>query len=228
MIDFYTAATPNGYKVSIMLEECGLPYTPHFIDMAAQEQKTPEFLAINPNGRIPAIVDDGFPVFESGAILIWLAEKTGKFLPSELKARSTVIQWVMWQMGGLGPMMGQLNVFKRYFPEHIPAAIERYERESYRLFGVMDGRLAQSPYLGGDDYSIADIACWPWVRAYEWPGLTLDGHPHLKAWAEKIGERDGVKRGVQVPPRGEMTEEAKRQFVERARTILAYSRGPKA
>jgi GST-like protein len=221
MIDFYTAATPNGYKVSIMLEECGLPYTPHFIDMAAQEQKSPEFLAINPNGRIPAIVDDGFPVFESGAILIWLADKVGKFLPTDPKARSTVIQWVMWQMGGLGPMMGQLNVFKRYFPEHIPAAIDRYERESYRLFGVMESRLAQVPFLGGEDYSIADIACWPWVRAYEWPGLTLDNHPHLKAWAEQIGERDAVKRGLQVPPRPEMTEEAKREFVERARQILA-------
>jgi GSH-dependent disulfide-bond oxidoreductase len=118
-------------------------------------------------------------------------------------------------------MMGQLNVFKRYFPEHIPAAIERYERESYRLFSVMDGRLATSRYLGGDEYSIADIACWPWVRAYEWPGLTLDNHPHLKAWAETIGAREAVKRGVQVPPRAEMTDEAKRQFIERARTILA-------
>ncbi len=204
-----------------MLEECGIEYTPHFIDMAAQEQKTPDFLKINPNGRIPAIVDDGFPVFESGAILIWLAEKAGKFLPGDPKARSTVIQWVMWQMGGLGPMMGQLNVFKRYFPEHIPAAIDRYERESYRLFGVMDGRLAESAYLGGDEYSIADIAAWPWVRAYEWPGLTLDGHPHLKAWAERVDEREAVRRGVQVPPRAEMTDEAKQQFVERARTILA-------
>ena len=122
MIDFYTAATPNGYKVSIMLEECGLAYAPHVVDLAAQAQKTQEFLAINPNGRIPAIVDNGFAVFESGAILLWLAEKTGKFLPAEAKARSTVVQWVMWQMGGLGPMMGQLNVFKRYFPERIPAA----------------------------------------------------------------------------------------------------------
>ncbi|MFD1611366.1 glutathione S-transferase family protein [Sphingomonas tabacisoli] len=221
MIDFYTAATPNGYKVSIMLEECGLEYTPHFIDMSAQQQKSPEFLAINPNGRIPAIVDDGFPVFESGAILIWLADKAGKFLPSDPKGRSTVIQWLMWQMGGLGPMMGQLNVFKRYFPEHIPSAIDRYERESYRLFGVMDGRLADSPYLGGDEYSIADIACWPWVRAYEWPGLTLDNHPHLKAWADGIGGRDAVKRGVQIPPRPEMTDEARKEFVERARKILA-------
>jgi len=221
MIDFYTAATPNGYKVSIMLEECGIEYTPHFIDMPAQQQKSPEFLAINPNGRIPAIVDDGFPVFESGAILIWLAEKTGKFLPSDAKARSTVIQWLMWQMGGLGPMMGQLNVFKRYFPEHIPAAIERYERETYRLFGVMEGRLERSAYLGGDGYSIADIACWPWVQAHEWPGLTLDGHPHLKAWAQKIGEREAVKRAVQVPPRGDMTGDAAKTFVERARTILA-------
>lgn len=221
MIDFYTAATPNGYKVAIMLEECGLEYMPHFIDMAAQEQKAPEFLAINPNGRIPAIVDDDFAVFESGAILIWLAEKTGKFLPTDAKARSTVIQWVMWQMGGLGPMMGQLNVFKRYFPEHIPAAIDRYERESYRLFGVMESRLATSAYLGGDDYTIADMAAWPWIRAHEWPGLTLDGHPQLKAWAAKIGEREAVKRGVQVPPRPEMTEDAKRKFVEGARTVLA-------
>ncbi|HYZ48628.1 MAG TPA: glutathione S-transferase N-terminal domain-containing protein [Sphingomonas sp.] len=221
MIDFYTAATPNGYKVAIMLEECGLDYTPHFLDLSAQDQKQPDFLAINPNGRIPAIVDDGFPVFESGAILIWLAEKTGRFLPADPNGRSTVVQWVMWQMSGLGPMMGQLNVFKRYFPEHIPAAIERYERESYRLFGVMDERLAHVPYLAGAEYSIADIACWPWVRAYEWPGLTLDNHPRLKAWAGRIGERAAVKRGLQVPPRGEMTEAAQQAFVERARKILA-------
>lgn len=221
MIDFYTAATPNGYKVAIMLEECGLQYTPHFIDMAAHEQKSPEFLKINPNGRIPAIVDDGFPVFESGAILIWLAEKTGKFLPVDTKGRSTVLQWLMWQMSGLGPMMGQLNVFKRYFPEHIPAAIDRFERESYRLFGVMNERLAESRYLGGDAYSIADIACWPWVRAHEWPGLTLDGHPHLKAWVNRIGEREAVKRGVQVPPRPELTDEARQEMVARARRILA-------
>ena len=221
MIDFYTAATPNGYKVSIMLEECGLPYTPHLLDMAAQEQKRPEFLAINPNGRIPAIVDDGFPVFESGAILLWLAEKTGRFLPPDARGRSRVTQWLMWQMGGLGPMMGQLNVFKRYFPEHIPAAIERYERETYRLFSVMEGRLEGSPWLAGDEYTIADIACFPWVRAHAWPGLTLDGHPRLKAWAERIAERPAVQRGVQVPPRGEMTEAEKQKFVERARTMLA-------
>ena len=221
MIDFYTAATPNGYKVSIMLEECGLDYVPRVVDLASQAQKTAEFLAINPNGRIPAIVDDGFAVFESGAILLWLAEKTGKFLPAEAKARSTVVQWVMWQMGGLGPMMGQLNVFKRYFPERIPAAIDRYEREVYRLFGVMESRLADVPYLGGEDYSIADIACWPWVRAHEWPGLTLDNHPKLKDWTAKIGERAAVKRGLQVPPRPELSGDAKQAFVEKARTILA-------
>lgn len=221
MIDFYTSATPNGYKVAIMLEECGLPYTPHFVDLSTQAQKTPEFLAINPNGRIPAIVDDGFAVFESGAILLWLAEKTGQFIPVDAKARSVVVQWLMWQMSGLGPMMGQLNVFKRYFPEQIPAAIDRYERETYRLFGVMETRLADLPYLGGEDYSIADIACWPWVRAHEWPGLTLDNHPRLKEWAARIGGRDAVKRGLQVPPRPELSSDAKQAFVEKARTILA-------
>lgn len=221
MIDFHTAATPNGHKVSIMLEECGLEYRLHVIDLSSQAQKQPEFLAINPNGRIPAIVDNGFAVFESGAILLYLAEKTGRFLPADAEGRSRAVQWLMWQMGGLGPMMGQLNVFKRYFPEHIPAAIERYERESYRLFGVMETRLADSPYLAGDEYSIADIACWPWVRAHEWPGLTLANHPRLADWLARIGERPAVARGMQVPPRPDMSGDGAQRFVERARTILA-------
>lgn len=221
MIDFYTAATPNGYKVAIMLEETGLPYTPRFLNLGESEQKTPEFLAINPNGRIPAIVDDGFAVFESGAILLWLAEKSGRFLPGEPRARSTAVQWLMWQMGGLGPMMGQLNVFKRYFPEHLPAAIERYERESYRLFGVMEGRLAESAWLAGEDYTIADMAAWPWVHAHEWPGLTLDGHPKLKAWHERILERPAVQRALQVPPREVRSEQDAQRLVENARKMLA-------
>jgi len=221
MIDFYTAATPNGYKVSIMLEEAGLAYTPHILKLAEQDQKTPEFLAINPNGRIPAIVDDGFAVFESGAILLYLAEKSGQFGGKDARERSVVMQWLMWQMGGLGPMMGQLNVFKRYFPEHIPAAIERYERESYRLFGVLDARLGETAYVAGEDYTIADMACWPWVAAHGWPGLTLDQHPHLKAWHDRIAERPAVKRAREVPPREIKTEADAEKFVAGARKMLA-------
>lgn len=221
MIDFYTAATPNGYKISIMLEECGLDYRPHFLRLADQDQKKPEFLAINPNGRIPAIVDDGFAVFESGAILLYLAEKSGQFGGTDDRSRSRIIQWLMWQMGGLGPMMGQLNVFKRYFPENIPAAIDRYERETYRLFGVMEDQLGRNAFIAGDDYSIADMACWPWVAAHGWPGLTLDGHPALKAWHDRIAQRPAVERALEVPPREVRTEADAEKFVDGARKILA-------
>lgn len=222
MIDFYTAATPNGYKVAMLLEETGLDYTPHFLELSKQEQKTPEFLAINPNGRVPAIVDDGFPVFESGAILLYLAEKTGQFLPAELQARSRVVQWVMWQMAGLGPMMGQLNVFSRYFPEHLPSVIARYERETYRLFGVLEGQLEKHDFVAGDEYTIADMACWPWVIAHEWPGLTLDNHPRLKDWATRIGDRPATQRALQVPPRADTNDpDVNRSYVERAKAILA-------
>jgi len=219
MIDFYTAATPNGYKVAILLEETGLPYTPHFLKLGENDQKKPEFTAINPNGRIPAIVDrdaGDFAIFESGAILIYLAEKAGQFLPTDPKARSVTIQWLMWQMGGLGPMMGQLNVFARYFPEKIPSAIERYQRESYRLFGVMEARLAETPYLAGDEYTIADMAAWPWVNIYDWPGLSLGNYPKLRAWLERIGERPAVQRALQVPPRNDTPQERE----TRARSIL--------
>jgi GST-like protein len=163
MIDLYTAATPNGHKVSIALEELGLAYETHILSFDKQEQKAPEFLKINPNGRIPAIVDrdnDHFAVFESGAILLYLAEKTGRLLPADVKGRSTVIQWLMFQMGGVGPMQGQANVFYRYFPEKLPSAIERYQHETRRLYQVLDGRLAQVEYLAGD-YTIADIATYP-------------------------------------------------------------------
>ena len=202
MIDLYTAATPNGHKISIALEELGLPYTLHALDLQKNEQKEPWFLALNPNGRIPAIVDraeDNFAVFESGAILIYLAEKTGKLMPSDLKGRSRVIQWLMFQMGGIGPMMGQANVFYRYFPEKIQPAIDRYQGESRRLFRVLDGHLADNEFLAGD-YSIADIANWAWVRTHKWSGVALDDLPNLKRWVEAIRVRPGVQRGLLMPP----------------------------
>ncbi len=170
MIDLYTSSTPNGYKVSIALEELELPYTVHAIDLGKLEQKTPQFLAINPNGRIPAIIDrdaDNFIVFESGAILIYLAEKTGKLMPTDAKGRSRVLQWLMFQMGNVGPMMGQANVFFRYFPEKIQPAIDRYQNECRRLFEVLDTQLGRGTWLAGD-YSIADIATWPWVKVHDW------------------------------------------------------------
>ena len=201
MIDLYTWTTPNGRKVSIALEEMGLPYTIHPVPIRTGVQKEPPFLAINPNGRIPAIVDRGagdFAVFESGAILIYLAEKSGLFMPTEAKARSVVIQWLMWQMGGLGPMHGQANVFNRYFPEKIPSVIKRYQDETKRLFTVMDTRFADHAFLAGD-YSIADMAAWPWVMQHDWAGVPIDDLPHLQRWLAEIGERPAVKRGFDVP-----------------------------
>jgi len=201
MIELFTAATPNGWKASITLEELGLPYKVRRIDFDKREQKELWYLKINPNGRIPAIVDHdngGFAVFESGALMIYLAEKAGKLLPKDLQGRSLVIQWLMFQMGNLGPMMGQANVFFRYAPERIPYAIDRYQREVQRLFEVLNTRLADNEFLAGD-YSIADIASWSWVRGYKWPGLTLDGLPHLTRWLDTIAQRPAVKRGVDVP-----------------------------
>jgi len=201
MIDLYTAATPNGRKISIMLEEIGLPYTVHEIDLGAGQQKTPEFLAMNPNGRIPVIRDrdnEDFVVFESGAILIYLAEKTGQLLPREEKARSRVIQWLMFQMGGLGPMMGQANVWFRYFPEKVPAAIHRYQHESLRLLAVLDAQLAGRDYLC-DEYSIADIANWAWAARHEWSGIEINHLPHLQAWINRLAQRPAVARGRDVP-----------------------------
>jgi glutathione S-transferase len=201
MIELFTAATPNGWKASITLEELAVPYKVRRIDFEKREQKEPWYLKINPNGRIPTIVDHdngGFAVFESGALMIYLAEKAGKLLPADVKGRSLVIQWLMFQMGGIGPMMGQANVFYRYAPERIPYAIERYQREVRRLFEVLDTRLKDHEFLAVD-YSIADIASWSWVRGYKWSGVTLDGLPHLTRWLEAIGTRPAVKRGVDVP-----------------------------
>ena len=197
-ITLYTAPTPNGWKISIALEEMGLPYEVRVIDFATNEQKSDWYVKINPNGRIPALVDDGFALFESGAILIYLAEKTSKFLPKEVQGRSRVIQWLMFQMSGVGPMMGQANVFLRYFPEKIQAAIDRYQREVTRLFGVMDTQLATHEYIAGT-YSIADMALWPWVSGYEWSGVSVDEFAHLKRWLTLVGDRPAVQAGRDVP-----------------------------
>ncbi|HEX7081233.1 MAG TPA: glutathione S-transferase N-terminal domain-containing protein [Gammaproteobacteria bacterium] len=201
MIELFTASTPNGWKASITLEELGLEYTVRPIALDKKEQKEPWYLRLNPNGRIPTIVDHDngdFAVFESGAIMIYLAEKAGRLLPTDVKGRSLVIQWLMFQMGGIGPMMGQANVFYRYAPQKIPYAIERYQREVRRLFEVLDGRLAEHEYLAGD-YSIADIANWSWVRGYKWSGVSIDGLEHLARWLDAIGERPAVQRGLAVP-----------------------------
>lgn len=199
MIDLYTFSTPNGRKPAIMLEEVGLPYTVHRINIAKGEQFTPEYVAINPNSKIPAILDQdtGIKVFESGAILIYLAEKTGKLLPTDTAARIQVIEWLMFQMASVGPMFGQLGHFRRFAPEQIPYAIDRYEKETLRLFGVLDQQLAKQEFIVGD-YSIADIATYPWVAAYEYLGVTLDNHTHLKRWVETMQQRPAVERGMAV------------------------------
>jgi glutathione S-transferase/GST-like protein len=203
MIDLYTARTPNGFKVSIALEELGLPYTTHPIDLKADEQKQDWFLALNPNGRIPVIVDhdaEDLVVFESGAILMHLAERTGQLLPTNPGDRSRALQWLMFQMGGLGPMMGQANVFHRYAPERIPYAIERYQRETRRLLEVLDRRLSEAEFLAGA-YSIADIANWCWATTYRWSGVDIDGLPHLQRWLDAIEARPAVQAGSNVPPK---------------------------
>jgi GST-like protein len=192
-ITLYTAATPNGWKISIALEEMGLPYEVRVIDLGQKEQKAAWYLKLNPNGRIPTLVDGGFAVFESGAILIYLAEKTGKFLPRDVQGRSRVIQWLMFQMANVGPMMGQANVFVRYFHEKIQSVIDRYHREVVRLFAVLDTQLATHEYVAGD-YSIADMASYPWIVPYKNQGQNIDDFPHLKRWMETIGARPATER----------------------------------
>ena len=226
MIELYTDTTPNGWKVSIALEEMGLKYNVHHIHIRAGEQKQDWYVKLNPNGRIPTIVDtdnDNFAVFESGAILIYLAEKTGMFLPQDTKGRSVTIQWLMFQMSAIGPMQGQANVFYRYAPEKIPYAINRYQHECRRLFEILDRRLGECEYLAGDDYTIADIATWPWVNGYAWGGLSIDGLDRLAGWLEKIAARPAVQRGRDVPVPvnlEELTEEQKQEMVKSARSIL--------
>ena len=221
MIDVYSTATPNGHKVHIMLEETGLPYRVHHIDIGAGDQFKPDFLAISPNNKIPAIVDadglDGKPIslFESGAILVYLASKTGSFLGRSDRDKFSTLQWLMFQMGGVGPMLGQAHHFRIYAPEKLEYAINRYTNEAKRLYGVIDKRLAQSEWLGCDEYSIADIATWPWLRNWKNQGVILDEYPHLKAWFERIEQRPAVQRGVQV-----LADQRKQLTDDKAREIL--------
>ncbi|MGI9275237.1 MAG: glutathione S-transferase family protein [Endozoicomonas sp.] len=219
MIDLYTAATPNGWKATVTLEELGLEYNAIPVDLGANEQKTPEFLAMNPNGRIPVMVDrsnNDFVVFESGAIMTYLAEKTGKLLPTDARGRSEVIQWLMFQMGGVGPMMGQANVFYRYFPEKIQPAIDRYQNEGRRLLTVLDTRLKDNEYLAGD-YSIADIANWCWARIWAWSGIDIEGLGNLQRWLDQLAARPACEKGIAIPPRAENAE----QLVNTAKNMLA-------
>ena len=222
MIDLYTAPTPNGWKVSIALEELGLAYTVHPVQLDKLEQKQPWFTALNPNGRIPAIVDRSngdFPVFESGAILVYLAERTGKLMPAEPKARSVAMQWLMFQMSGIGPMQGQANVFFRYAPEKIQYAIDRYQNETRRLYEVLERRLSDVEYLAGE-YSIADIATWPWVSIHSWAGVSLDGLPQVARWLEAVGKRPAVQKGRAVPSAPAPAARAD-EVVEAGRKMLA-------
>jgi glutathione S-transferase len=225
MIELYTAPTPNGHKVSCTLEALELDYNTHYINIGEGEQKTADFLALNPNGRIPAIVDrdyDDLAIFESGAIMIHLAEKTGKLLPVDVKGRARVLQWLMFQMGGVGPMMGQANVFYRYFPEKIQPAIDRYQNECRRLFEVMDNHLANNEWLA-DDYSIADIANWCWVRTYKWPDVSIDGLNNLDRWLTAMQEKPGMAKGIEVPfSLGNLLddEEEQEKFKAKAREML--------
>ncbi len=204
MIDVYSWATPNGHKVHIMLEECGLPYRVHPINIGAGDQFRPEFLKISPNNKIPAIVDDQGPdgrpisLFESGAILLYLAAKTGKFLPRTDRQKFEVLQWLMFQMGGVGPMLGQTHHFRIYAPEKIEYAVNRYTNETKRLYGVMDKQLATHRYIAGDEYTIADIAIFPWLRSWQNQGIDWADYPHLKKWFDEISLRPAVMRGVQV------------------------------
>lgn len=208
MIDLYTAATPNGYKISIALEEMSLPYNLINVDLRSGEQKTAAYLKMNPNGRIPVIVDrnnDDFVIFDSGAILIYLAEQTGLYFGSTPKQRSQILQWLMFQMSGLGPMMGQANVFFRYYPEKIEGVINRYQTESKRLLTIIDNQLKDNEYLVGD-YSIADIATWPWAKIHSWSGVDISDLKHLQRWLDLIKARPAVIKGSNQPPRGDPEE----------------------
>ncbi|UEO01083.1 glutathione S-transferase N-terminal domain-containing protein [Acidiferrobacter thiooxydans] len=226
MLDLYYWPTPNGHKITIFLEEAGLAYRIMPVNIGRGEQFAPEFLAIAPNNRMPALVDadvEGEPVrlFESGAILQYLAEKTGRFLPTDLRARFTVLQWLYWQMAGLGPMAGQNHHFGRYAPEKIPYAIDRYVRETARLYGVLDRRLAQSPFVGGSEYSIADMACYPWIVPHRDQQQELEAFTHLKRWFTEMAARPAVVRayavGARISQGGPLDEEARRHLFGQGR-----------
>lgn len=205
MIDLLTAPTPNGWKISVMLEECGLPYEVKWINIGRGEQFKPEFLAISPNNRIPAIIDhspadggEAISVFETGAILVYLAEKTGQFLPTDIRGRKAVLEWLFWQVGGLGPMLGQHGHFKLYAPDRIAYATDRYRNETLRLYGVLDRQLAQNEHVAGADYSIADMACFPWIQTWKAQEIDIAAFPHLKRWYEQVEQRPGLRRGMDV------------------------------
>ena len=202
MIDFYTAPTPNGWKVAIALEEMELAYTPHVLNLSERTQHEEWFLAMNPNARIPVIVDhdaDDLTIFETGAIMLYLSEKSGKFMPTSLKGRYAAMQWLMFQMSGIGPMQGQAVAFERYFPEDVPAARKRYHNETRRLYEVLDRHLADHEWLA-EEYSIADMANWSWIRSHKWARVPTDGLDHLERWMAAIAARPGCHRGVNVPP----------------------------
>ena len=226
MIDLYTAPTPNGHKASVTLEELGLDYTAHAVNLPKNEQKGEWFLELNPNGRIPVIVDreeGDFAVFETGAIMVYLAEKAGRLLPTDAKGRSETMQWLMFQMGGIGPMMGQANVFHRYFPEKLPSVIDRYQNESRRLFEVIERGLEGKEWLAADQYTIADIANYCWVKTYKWSGVSIEGLPNLQRWLKAIRPRPAVDRGLAVPVKLEnltKDEDAAKKFAENARKSL--------
>ncbi|PLW82449.1 glutathione S-transferase [Kineobactrum sediminis] len=225
MIDLYTAPTPNGHKASCTLEALNLEYETHFVNISEGEQKTPEYLTICPNGRIPAIIDrelENFAIFESGAIMIYLAEKAGRLLPTDVRGRSKVIQWLMFQMGGIGPMMGQANVFFRYFPEKIKPAIDRYQSEGRRLFEVLDTHLGDNEWLA-DNYSIADIANWCWVRTHRWSGISIEGLDNLDRWMGVMQTQPGLLKGTEVPfSLGNLLDDKEEQekFTDKAQNIL--------
>ncbi len=221
MIEVYSWPTPNGHKVHIMLEECGLPYRVHAVDIGAGDQFKPEFLAISPNNKIPAITDPDGPggkpisLFESGAILLYLAGKTGRFLPDDVAAKYQVLQWLMFQVGGVGPMLGQAHHFRIYAPEKLPYAIDRYTNEARRLYGVMNKQLGRSKYIAGPDYSIADIAIFPWLRSWKNQGIAWNDFSHLKGWFDEIAARPAVMRGVEVlaGARKPVTDEKSREVL---------------
>jgi GST-like protein len=224
MIELYTAPTPNGWKISIMLEECGLPYRAHRIDLGKGEQRSSEFLAISPNGRIPAIIDtdpagggDPVSVFETAAILIYLGDKTGQFLPQDLRGRTEAIEWLVWQVANLGPMLGQHGHFALYATEKLPYAIDRYRNETLRLYGVMDRRLEGREYLAADQYTVADMACFPWVQTWKAQSIPLDDFPNVKNWYERLKQRPALRRGMDLmragmTPSGQFTDEARRNL----------------
>ena len=222
MIDLYTSNTPNGYKVSIMLEELKLPYNVITVDLVKKEQKKAKYLNLNPNGRVPTIVDrenENFVVFESGAILIYLAEKTGQLLPEQPEKRSKVLQWLMFQMGGLGPMQGQAHVFYRYTPEKIEYAINRYQKETLRLYQVLDNQLKNNEYLA-DDFSIADIATWPWVRRHRWAGIEIEKLYNLRCWMRNLENRPAFQKGIEVPFKLDRSKISQENVIKMGEKIL--------